>query len=131
MDHRDSASTSGGLAADPQGRLLIFRSPAGADKRALVVRLDNPRQATAGDNAEDVVLGAAEWLDLETRGIRSMDWSPAHEAWLIVAGPVGHVDVTQPDLPDVSGYAEDFAVFRWQGFGDNNKIGPCGVAAPG
>lgn len=107
-----------GLAADPQGRLLIgFRSPVGDDKRALVLRLDNPRQAFGGDEAEGIVLDAAEWLDLGARGIRSMDWSPAHESWLIVAGPVDNVDVTRSDLPQLPGYAEDFAVFRWQGFG--------------
>ncbi len=110
-----------GLATDADGRLILgFRSPVDSNKLALVVRIDNPHEAITIKDTK-VVLGAAEWLNLGNRGIRSMDWSSTHKYWLIVAGPVGHVDISNSKLPNTSGYAQDFAVFRWDGFGTEPK----------
>lgn len=111
-----------GLAATPDGHLLIgFRSPvtpATGDK-ALVVRLDNPLEVIAG---AEPVLGAATWLDLGRRGIRSLEWSDQQGAWLILAGPADYQDLERPGDPDRdgeypthAGYDEGFALYRWRG----------------
>jgi len=81
----------------------------------LVARIDNPREMILGDTG---VVGSVQWLDLGMRGIRSIEWSADSESWLIVAGPVDHVDVENPDLPQVPEHQDvGFAVFRWFGFG--------------
>lgn len=87
-----------GLAATPDGRLLVgFRNPL-REGRALVVPIDNPAELLAGNGARPVV-GRAALLDLGGRGIRSMermgDW------YWIVAGPVAD--------------AGSFALYRWDG----------------
>lgn len=85
-----------GLAATPDGRLLIgFRNPLAA-QRALVVPLENPADVVAGKRAR---LGAPIVLDLDGRGIRSIEL--VGTAYEIVAGP-----------------ATDrgrFALYRWSG----------------
>jgi hypothetical protein len=111
-----------GLASTVDGHLLFgFRSPVGplTGNKALVVRLDNPFDVLQDKPA---VIGAAEWLDLGTRGIRSMAWSPQQQALLILAGPVDFQDPSlapvlgSDEYPQLSGYATDFALFRWGGF---------------
>jgi hypothetical protein len=85
-----------GLAATPDGKLLIgFRNPI-IDGKALVVPLDNPQQVIAGQSAK---LGSPFSLDLGGRGIRSME--RVDSTYLIVAGP-----------PANSG---TFALFKWSG----------------
>lgn len=85
-----------GLAATPDGRLLIgFRNPLAA-QRALVVPLENPADVVDGKRAR---LGAPIVLDLDGRGIRSIEL--VGTAYEIVAGP-----------------ATDrgrFALYRWSG----------------
>jgi hypothetical protein len=72
-----------GLASNNAGALLIgFRNPRPAN-RAIVVRLVNPDATAAGMTAR---FGDATTLDLGGLGIRSMAWSPAHAAILIIAG---------------------------------------------
>jgi hypothetical protein len=85
-----------GLAATPDGGLLIgFRSPL-RDARALIVPLTNPAEIIDGKRAR---LGAPIELDLGGRGIRSMELIDG--AYWIVAGPVADRGT--------------FAVYRWSG----------------
>jgi hypothetical protein len=86
-----------GLAAMPDGRLLIgLRNPL-PHRRALLVPLLNPAAVVAGEQAAR--LGQAIELDLGDRGIRSIE--RVGSAYLIVAGP-----------PADSG---SFRLFRWSG----------------
>lgn len=85
-----------GLAATPDGKLLIgFRSPV-PDGRALLVPIENPAEVVAGKAAR---IGRAIELDLGGRGIRSIDLIGS--AYLIVAG--SNQDSGQ------------FVVFKWSG----------------
>ena len=85
-----------GLAATPQGSLLIgFRNPVPAHG-ALVVPLQNPRELLAGAPA---VFGQPITLPLGGRGIRSIEG--VGTGYLIVAGP-----------PADDG---SFALYRWSG----------------
>lgn len=87
-----------GLAATPDGRLLIgLRSPL-FDRRALVIPLNNPDDVINGRRAQ---LGPPVTLDLDGRGIRSIELVGA-DYW-IVGGPTGD--------------AGSFAVYRWSGRG--------------
>ena len=87
-----------GLAATPDGRLLIgLRSPL-VDRRAVVISLNNPDDVIHGRRAE---LGLPVTLDLDGRGIRSIDLVGA--AYWIVGGPTGDTG--------------SFAVYRWSGKG--------------
>lgn len=85
-----------GLAATPDGKLLIgFRNPI-LDGKALLVPLNNPDGVITGQAAK---FGAPVSLDLGGRGVRSIELVGA--TYLIVAGP-----------PADSG---SFALFRWSG----------------
>jgi hypothetical protein len=73
-----------GLAATPDGRLLIgFRNPL-PEGKAIVAPLLNPIKVLEGDRAQ---LGEPRLLDLGGLGIRSMGWVDDH--YLIIAGPTG------------------------------------------
>jgi hypothetical protein len=85
-----------GLAATPEGGLLIgFRNPI-RDGKALVVPMDNPQDLLQGARAK---FGKTTGLDLGGRGIRSIE--RVGDAYLIVAGPFGN--------------GSDFAIYRWTG----------------
>jgi hypothetical protein len=85
-----------GLAATPEGGVLIgLRNPL-HQGRALVVPLANPAQVVAGGRAR---LGAPVELDLGGRGIRSMELVGA--SYLIAAGPTADEGT--------------FAIYRWTG----------------
>lgn len=87
-----------GLAAAPDGRLMVgFRNPLRKGK-ALIVAIDNPQEVVQGQPAR---IGAAAKLDLDHRGIRSIEWNEARSRYLIVAGP----------------YNDDgtFALYAWSG----------------
>ncbi len=72
-----------GLAATPDGRLLIgFRNPI-PHRKALVVPLENPVQAIAGERPK---LGTPLLINLEGRGIRSIDRHEKLGQYLITAG---------------------------------------------
>jgi len=87
-----------GLAATPEGGLLLgFRNPL-REGRALVVPIENPADGIAGKRTE---LGAPIALDLGGRGIRSLDL--VGSAYYIVAAPVASTGT--------------FALFRWSGRG--------------
>ena len=86
-----------GLAATPDGRLLIgLRNPLfGA--RALLVPLDNPAEVLFG--GQRARLGTPVELDLGGRGIRSIEG--VADGYLIVAGPTADEG--------------SFALYRWSG----------------
>ena len=78
-----------GLAATPDGHLLIgLRSPV-VDGKALILTLKNPDEllAIGGAAAKAPVFGPAIELPLEGLGIRSIDYADKLRAYLIVAGP--------------------------------------------
>jgi hypothetical protein len=85
-----------GLAATPDGRLLIgLRNPV-PGQRALIVPLENPAEVVEGKPGK---LGAAIELDLGGRGIRSIDLVGSE--YMIVAGPIAD--------------AGSFVLYRWSG----------------
>lgn len=85
-----------GLAATPDGRLLVgFRNPL-REGRALVVPIDNPAEVISGARAR---LGTPVALDLGGRGVRSIELVGA--AYYIVAGPIAD--------------SGTFALYRWSG----------------
>ncbi len=87
-----------GLAATPQGDLLIgFRNPI-PDKKALLVRLKNPRKVIEGKPGK---FGKPILLDLDGLGVRSLAYWPRRDLYLIVAGPDGEVG--------------PFRLYRWSG----------------
>ena len=72
-----------GLAATPQGTLMIgFRNPIPGGK-ALIVPLDNPQQIIEGERAK---LGLPIELSLNGLGIRSIEYRESQGRYLIVAG---------------------------------------------
>ena len=75
-----------GLAATPEGDLLIgFRAPL-IDKMAPVLRLTNPAAVT--ERGEEPRFGKPHLLDLDERGIRSIDWTGLlPPVYLVLAGP--------------------------------------------
>jgi len=83
-----------GLAAAPDGALLIaFRNPLAGGKtvgdfliggKALIVKLINPNEVIEGKPAK---FAAPIELDLGGYGIRSLEYNPSKNHFLIVAGP--------------------------------------------
>lgn len=87
-----------GLAASPDGDLLIgFRNPV-PEGKALIATLKNPKGVTEGKAAK---FAAPILLDLKKLGIRSLEWSESLHAYLIVGG-----------TPDAGGGSR---LFRWSG----------------
>lgn len=75
-----------GLAATPDGGLLIgFRNPI-PEGKALVARLENPGEVIRGKEAR---FGAPIRLDLGGLGVRSLESRPDGAEYLIVAGAFG------------------------------------------
>jgi Protein of unknown function (DUF3616) len=98
-----------GLAATPDGRLLIaFRNPR-PGKEAIVIPLDNP--ADVVDAGKKPVFGKPRRLILEGRGIRSIEW--INNTYVIVAGPHGKAKDSVVKPP--------FALFTWSGNEDDTK----------
>jgi hypothetical protein len=92
-----------GLAATPEGGLLIgFRNPR-PGKEAIVITLNNP--ADVVDAGKRPVFGNPRLLDLEGRGIRSIEW--INNVYVIVAGPHGKARDSKIKPP--------FALFTWSG----------------
>ena len=77
-----------GLAATPEGHLLIgLRSPV-VDGKALILTLKNPNEVLAiGAAAKAPVFGPPIEPPLDGLGIRSIDYADKLKAFLIVAGP--------------------------------------------
>jgi hypothetical protein len=92
-----------GLAATPRGHLLIgFRNPI-RKGRALLVPLENPDEVIRGRRAR---LGEPITLDLGKRGVRSIEYRPAEQEYLIVAGAYDD--------------RRDFRLYRWSGNPDDD-----------
>ncbi|MFN6996005.1 MAG: DUF3616 domain-containing protein [Aquincola tertiaricarbonis] len=86
-----------GLAAMPDGGLLVgFRNPI-PNGRALVVPLLNPAEVI--DRGQPARFGEPLLLPLRNRGIRSMEWAAG--AYWIVAGPTAD--------------RGSFSLYRWSG----------------
>jgi hypothetical protein len=93
-----------GLAATPQGTLMIgFRNPI-PEGKALIVSLDNPEQVIEGERA---IFGAPIELSLDGLGIRSIEYRERQARYLIVAGPYN--DGGNASLFDWSGRPSDAA----------------------
>lgn len=97
-----------GLCASPDGQTLYigFRNPRPVNKKtgreeAIVVPLQNP--AGLVERGEAPVFGEPLQWDLAGLGIRSMEYSPFHKAYFIIAGG--------PDDDDEGG----FVLYRWSG----------------
>lgn len=91
-----------GLAATPDGKLLIgLRAPL-RNGNAILVPLENPAEVSAGAQA---IWGTSVEVRLEGRGIRSIDLvdGPKPE-YVIMAGPKEDSE-------------EEFRLFRWSGTG--------------
>lgn len=88
-----------GLAASDAGLFIGFRNPLPKGK-ALVVELTNPAEVIA-DPAARAKTGRIFELDLDGRGIRSLEALPANGGFAIVAGSFD-------DTPN-------FALYRWSG----------------
>lgn len=72
-----------GLAATPEGALLIgFRNPV-PKKKALIATLKNPREVLAGAKPS---FGAPIQLKLKGLGIRSLEYWPAGKTYILLAG---------------------------------------------
>jgi hypothetical protein len=98
-----------GLAATPDGKLLIgFRNPRPGGQ-AIVATLENPAETLAGEPA---LFGPPERLALEGRGIRSLE--RVRGRYLIVAGP--HNDGKKD--------GSDFSLYAWAGAGATPRIVP-------
>lgn len=92
-----------GLAATPEGGLLIgFRNPR-PGKQAIVIPLNNPADVVDAGKKPD--FGNPRLLDLEGRGIRSIEW--INNVYLNVAGPYGEAGKSNIKPP--------FALFTWSG----------------
>ncbi len=98
-----------GLAATPDGRLLIgFRNPRPGNN-AVVIRLDNPAEVVDGKKP---VFGKTWQLEnLAGRGIRSIE--RINSTYVIVAGP--HLDAEDSKI------SPPFALFTWSGGDGDNK----------
>jgi len=91
-----------GLAATPDGRLLIgFRNPIRRG-RALIVPLNNPRDVIRGAMAQ---IGEPLELELDGLGVRSLEYDAARGDYLFVAGPYDGEDACR--------------MFRWSGGADS------------
>lgn len=89
-----------GLAATPDGKLLIgFRNPI-PDGKALVIPLNNPGDVFRPEPAR-AELGDPIELDLGGLGIRSIEFWPARNAYAILAGAFGP--------------SSQFQIFGWSG----------------
>ncbi|HEV2157480.1 DUF3616 domain-containing protein [Bradyrhizobium sp.] len=98
-----------GLAATPDGHLLIgFRNPR-PGKKAVVIRLDNPAEVLDGNKPK---FGKSWQLKkLKGRGIRSIE--RINDTYVIVAGP--HQDAKDSKI------TPPFALYTWSGQENDTK----------
>lgn len=94
-----------GLAATPDGRLLIgLRGPI-PDGKALLIPLNNPQEVVAGKSAR---LGAPILLALGGRGVRSIEYVPTLGQYIIMAG--------------AAGIGGQFQMYRWSGAAADDPV---------
>jgi hypothetical protein len=87
-----------GLTTTPDGRLLLgFRNPI-TKGMALVVPIENPKEVVKGKKAQ---IGMPIEFPLEARGIRSIEFSPERNRYLLIAGPYNDIG--------------SFALYTWSG----------------
>jgi len=91
-----------GMAAGFDGAsvLIGLRNPLSADGSAIVLSLRNPSETVKSGKDRD--FDTSMLLDLERRGIRSLEYSPTDSAYYIAAGPMG----------DAPGNQRDFGLYR-------------------
>lgn len=94
---------------DGKAFLVGLRNPQ-RNGQAILFRIDNAAALVDGDETK-ASLGLVMTLDLGGRGFRDIAWSPAHRAYLIVAG--------QADDDD---RGPGFALFRWRGTGKAEPV---------
>jgi hypothetical protein len=89
------------LCASPDGNTIYigFRNPR-PDSKAIVIPLNNPKQVI--EKRQPPVFANPILWDLKGFGIRSMEYSPFHKAFFLIAGP-------HNDRP------ADFSLYRWSG----------------
>ena len=102
-----------GLCASADGKRLYigFRNPRPKDRltrrnEALVVPLLNPARVV--ERGETPIFGEPILWDLGGLGIRSMEYSPFHKTYFIIAGEADESDV--------------FALYRWSGERQNKPV---------
>lgn len=91
-------------SADGNALYIGFRNPR-PDSKAIVVPLNNPKQVI--EEKQPPVFADPILWDLKGFGIRSMEYSPFHKAYFIIAGP-------HNDRP------ADFVLYRWSGRKDES-----------
>ncbi|MFZ0035675.1 MAG: DUF3616 domain-containing protein [Sedimentisphaerales bacterium] len=96
------------LCASADGNTIYigFRNPR-PDSKAIVVPLNNPRQVI--EKQQPPIFADPLLWDLKGFGIRSMEYSPFHKTYFIVAGP--H-----------NGRPAEFALYRWSGRRDESPL---------
>jgi hypothetical protein len=79
-----------GLTSRSDGKSMFIglRSPLGSNGRAILIPLENPEGVV--ERGEKPSLQRVVELDLNKRGVRSIEYSAAAGAYFIVAGPVGN-----------------------------------------
>lgn len=102
-----------GLCASADGKMIYigFRNPRPMDEsarrhKALVVPLLNPDRVV--EKGEAPVFGEPILWDLGGLGIRSMEYSPFHKVYFIIAGEADESD--------------KFALYRWPGERENKPV---------
>lgn len=85
-----------GLSASPNGLYIGFRNPL-YEGKAVVVELQNPEDVVT--NGEHAVFGSPIYLDLNGRGIRSLDYWPERNLYIVSSGSYDAV--------------KDFEFFTW------------------
>jgi hypothetical protein len=89
-----------GLTATPEGDLLIgFRSPL-FENKAVLIPLKNPLELVTQTETE-AQFGEPIFVDLAGLGVRSIEYWPVIQAYIIIAGEVGGGD--------------RFALYLWSG----------------
>lgn len=91
-------------SADGNTLYIGFRNPR-PDSKAIVVPLSNPKQVI--EKRQPPVFADPILWDLKGFGIRSMEYSPFHKAFFLIAGP-------HNDRP------ADFVLYRWSGRKDQS-----------
>lgn len=105
-----------GLAATPDGKLLIgFRNPI-PEGKALVVTLNNPGDVLK-DPPAPAAFGDPIELDLGSLGIRSIEFWPARNAYAILAGAFGP--------------SSQFQIFDWSGRAGDRPVPMQGIDLTG
>jgi hypothetical protein len=99
-----------GLAAGSDGTSLLigFRNPLTADRKAILLPLLNPSELRPAPEGPRARFGEPILLDLGGRAVRSIEYVPQRNIYLIVAGPAGD--------------GADFALYVWGGPGQHSVL---------